>query len=168
MEEFEKASRIVAGSTIVIGKIEAGVVVRNCAPTPDVTTVESLRTVCLAADALVYNEASSGQRIAETMVWLGIADEVADKTVRVPTGRAVMDHLAQSRAAREIGFGQVTEIRLHADRGVRLPGALPPAVAIETTYSAGLVAGSTAAAQAFLTFLASPTGRAILADAGVA
>ena len=109
MQAFEQAGRIVAASTLVIGKIKAGVVVRNGAPTPNITTVESLTAACRAADSLLYNEAPSGQRIAEMMVQLGIADEVADKTVRVPTGRAVMEHLAQSRAAREIGFGHAPD-----------------------------------------------------------
>ena len=169
MEEFKDAGRIVADSTVVIGKIEAGVVVRNGAPTPDVATVESLRTACREADSLVYNEASSGQRIAETMVHLGIAGEVADKTVRVPTGRAVMEHLAQGTTARETGFGQVTEIRLHADKGVRLVGTLPKGVAIVTTYAAGVVseASDVETARAFIAFMDTPHGRAILADAGL-
>lgn len=159
---------IVADSIILIGTIAAGAVVRSGAPTPDISSVPALKAACLDADALVYNEASSGQRVAEMLDQLGIAETVAAKSVRVKTGRAVMERIAQGEG-REIGFGQITEIRVHADRGVRLVGALPPGVEIQTTYAAGLVSSRKPndASRAFIEFVDAKECRSILADAGV-
>lgn len=170
MAAFEDEGRIVAGSAAEIGRVEAGVVVRDGAPVPDIATVESLVEACLQADSLVFNQASSGQRIAEMVARLGIAEEVAHKTTRVPTGRAVMERLAQGETEREIGFTQLTEIRVHADKGVKLVGPLPKGVEIVTAYAAGLMRGaaSAEAARAFIAFMIGPAGRRILAEAGVA
>jgi len=45
---------------------------------------------------------------------------VKDKTTRVPTGGTVMKHLASSKTEREIDFGQVPEILVYKDQGVKL------------------------------------------------
>ena len=44
-------------------------------------------------------------------------------------------YLAQNTAANEIGFGQITEIKLREDLGVHLVGPLPDAVGKVTTYA---------------------------------
>ncbi len=44
---------------------------------------------------------------------LGISGRVKAKTTRVPTGGAVMKHLASSKTEIEIGFGQVPEILVY-------------------------------------------------------
>ena len=80
-----------------------------------------------------------------------------------------MRHLAASGRAREIGFGQLTEIRLHADLGITLVGPLPEAIGKTTTYAAGLLAAARAPAPAtdLVEFMASPAGHALLVASGV-
>ncbi len=56
-----------------------------------------------------------------------------DKTTRVPTGGAVMKHLASSKTEREIDFGQVPEILVYKDQGVKLVGPLPREIENVTT-----------------------------------
>lgn len=169
MEHFVAAGAIVDGSPVAIGKIAAGVVIRNGAVEPDLSSAETLRDALLAADCIVYNQASSGRYIEEMIGTLGIAAQLADRTVRVANGAAVMEQLAGDRRNRSIGFGQVTEIRLHEPIGVHLAGPLPAEIGRVTAYAAGLsssAAGNQNAAT-LLAFMASHEGRAILAKAGV-
>lgn len=169
MEGFVAAGRIVAGSLMPLGAIAAGVVVRNGAAEPDLSSVEAFRAALLDADALVYNQASSGQYIAAMIDKLGIADQVAGKTVRVANGAAVMEHLAADDRVRTVGFGQVTEIRLHENIGVHLVGPLPSEIGKVTAYAAGLSTASADrdGAAALLAFMASHDGKAIFAGTGV-
>jgi molybdate transport system substrate-binding protein len=169
MEGFAEAEMIAADSVFRIGSVTAGVTVRNGAEDPDISSLDAFRQALLDAEALVYNQASSGQYIATMVDKIGIADQVADKTVRVPNGAAVMEFIAADQRQRVIGFGQITEIRLHEDLGVHLVGPLPEEVGKVTTYSAGLsaTAENTEAANALLAFMASEEGQQIFAGTGV-
>ncbi|MFQ6018099.1 MAG: molybdate ABC transporter substrate-binding protein [Kiloniellaceae bacterium] len=169
MQEFEENGRTVAGVGAVIGSVKVGVAVRDGAPEPDISSAEAFKNAVLAADSLVYNEASSGLYMARLMERLGIADKVGAKTTRLPTGAAVMQHVAQSHAANEIGFGQITEIRLFAGKSVKLVGPLPPEIGKVITYAAGLLSDARAPdpSTAFIRFLASPAAKRTLVATGV-
>ena len=125
--EFEDAGLVRASPRVVVGSVKAGVAVRAGAPEPDLSSVESFKHALLAADSVVYNQASSGLYIARMIEDLGLAEALEAKTVRVPTGAAVFTHLAESDSPAEIGFGQIPEIRRFADKGVALVGPLPEA-----------------------------------------
>ena len=90
MQAFEVAGLTIAGFGAVIGSVKAGVVVREGTPAPDISTPEAFKSAVLAAGSLVYNQASSGLYIAQLFERLGIAEAVAARTVRAPTGAAVM------------------------------------------------------------------------------
>ena len=102
---------------------------------------------------------------------LGVADAIKDKVVTVPNGAGVMMHLAESLVANEIGFGQLTEIRVHEDRGiaVKLVGALPAGVENVTTYCAGIFAKADDpdAAKGLVAFMASAEGQALCRASGL-
>ncbi len=169
MEEFASAGRVDPRSVSVIGSVTVGVVVRNGAREPDLTSVESFIRSLLAADTVVYNEASSGQYVARMLANLGLADKVAAKIVVVRTGAAVMQRLAAESSGDAIGFGHVTEIRLHDDLGTHLVGPLPEAIGRATPYAAGLLATASraAAARSLIEFMASTAGKEIFAATGV-
>ncbi len=169
MRAFEDAGLTVAGIGAVIGSVKAGVVVREGAPAPDISTPEAFKSAVLAADSVVYNQASSGLYIAQLFERLGIADEVAARTMRPATGAAVMVHVAASDAANVIGFGQITEIRLFTDKGVRLVGPLPGDCAKTTTYAAGLLADARAPepATALIEYFASAAAKRTFVATGV-
>jgi molybdate transport system substrate-binding protein len=158
MEAFDAAGRVVAGSTAVVGSVEAGVAVRDGVPDPDISTSEAFRET-----------ASSGIYIIELMERLGIADAVAAKMTRLPTGAAVLQHLAESDATGEIGFGQIPEICRFEGKGVRLVGPLPREIGKVTTYAAGALSDARApeAAAAFVEFLATPAAKQIFFENGV-
>jgi molybdate transport system substrate-binding protein len=169
MQAFEAKGRVVAGSTVVVGSVQAGMAVRDGVPDPDISTSEAFRETILNAESLVCNEASSGIYIIELMERLGIADAVAAKMTRLPTGAAVLQHLAESDATGEIGFGQIPEIRRFEGKGVRLVGPLPREIGKVTTYAAGALSDARAphAAAAFVEFLATPAAKQIFVENGV-
>lgn len=169
LADFEAKGLTVAGIAAVVGSVKAGVAVRAGAPAPDLSSVESFIAALKAARSLVYNEASSGQYIAQLIDRLGLTEDLAVKTLRLPTGAAVMRHLAESAVEREIGFGQLTEIRLHLDLGLELVGPLPEAIGKTTTYGAGLLSAARAPepTKALIEFMAAPEGRRIFVNTGV-
>ena len=169
LRAFAEQGRTVPGVGAVIGSVKVGVVVRDGARAPDISSAEAFTNAVLAADSLVYNQASSGLSIARLIERLGIAHEVEAKTTRLPTGAAVMRYVAESGAANEIGFGQVPEIRRFAGGGIKLVGTLPQEIGTETTYGAGLLLDARAPepAKALIRFLASPAAKRTFAATGV-
>ena len=168
MQRFAAAGTIVAGTEIVVGSVRAGVAVRAGAPVPDISSAAAFEQALLAADGIVYNEASSGRYIADLLDRLGLADALREKTVRVPNGAAAMEYLAGSSGT-VIGFGQIPEIRRLTDEGVALVGPLPEPLGKSTTYAAGLLAGAASpdAARALLEFMATPEAARLCTGAGL-
>lgn len=169
MEGYVESGHVVAGSLVPVGAVRAGIAVRDGAMRPDISSVESLKAALLATDALLYNTASSGQYIEEMIEKLGLAEVLAGKTERFPTGADVMVRLAEGTAESEIAFGQITEIRRFTGGGTVLLGPLPEEVGKTTHYTAGLLAGAEAAgpARALLDFMATAEAQRIFADSGL-
>jgi len=169
MKGFEEKGLVVAGTRAVLGSVRAAVVVRDGVPEPDISTAEAFKKEILAARSLVYNQASSGLYIKKLLDRLGVAERVKDKTTRVSTGGAVMKHLAGSKTENEIGFGQVPEILVYKDQGVKLVGPLPKEIENVTTYAAGLLvdASTPEPAEKFIRFLATPSAKQAFIATGV-
>jgi len=51
---------------------------------------------------------------------MGLYEQIQSKTTRYPDAGAVMEHVLKGKG-KEIGFGPVTEILLHRDKGLK-PG----------------------------------------------
>jgi molybdate transport system substrate-binding protein len=169
LREFERLGFTHAASSVVVGRVKAGVAVRQNTWQPDIATADSLKAALIACESIVYNQGSSGIFAEELLQRLGIAEAVKDKTIRLADAGAVMRHLAESTATREIAFGQITAILLHASRGIELVGSLPGEVENITTYEGGIVTAAAAPelAQRFLEFLATPSAKAAFRATGV-
>lgn len=169
MKNFEENAQVVKGTPIVAGSVMAGVVVKDGAQEPDISSAESLKQDILNAEGLVYNKASSGIYIEKMMENLGVAEQVAGKTTRTPTGSGVMEHLIESSSKNEIGFGQMTEIMVFAGRGTHLVGPLPKELENLTTYASAVLsdAASPDLAQQFVTFVATDTAKTAFEATGV-
>ncbi len=167
--DFQRDGRIEADIRARVGGIKTAVVMRDGAVIPDLSGVAAFTAALLAAPALVYNQASSGQYIERMLAGLGIADAVVDKTIRTPTGAAVIETIAGDAPDGAIGFGQMTEIRRLAGLGVTLAGPLPEELANTTVFFAGVSveARSADTARAFVDYLASPDARRSLTDLGI-
>jgi molybdate transport system substrate-binding protein len=166
--ELTKSGKVLPDGQMHLGRVGVGVVVREGAPLPDVSSTQALKASLIAAEAVVYNTASSGTYIDGMLRKIGAFDQIEGKLVRLWDGTAVMHHLMEGKA-REFGFGGITDILGYRDRGLRLVGPLPAEIQNYANYSAAVIAASPNpdAAKAFLAYLASPEGRALFLANGI-
>jgi molybdate transport system substrate-binding protein len=168
IEQATKDGKVVAGSRAPVGRVGAGIIVRNGAAAPKVGTPDALKQALLEADSVVYNSASSGLYLDTLFEKMGVLAQIKPKTTRYPDGASVMEHVIHSKG-NEIGFGAITEIKLYTSKGLQFVGPLPAEVQNYTTYEAALMSGApaAAAAQAVLRELATPAAKAAFTGAGV-
>ena len=166
--DLTKAGKVLGDGQMHLGRVGVGVVVRDGAPLPDVSSTRALKSALLDAEAVVYNTASSGTYIDAMLKKLGVFDQIQGKLIRLWDGTAVMHHLMEGNA-REFGFGGITDILLYRERGLRLVGPLPAEIQNYANYSAAVISAAPDpdGAKAFLAYLASPQGRALFLANGI-
>ena len=167
LEEFAGAGKL-AAERASLGKVGLGVAVRPGAELPDISSTERLRASILQADSIVFNRASTGIYLENLFKKMGIYDPILPKTTRYPDAGAVMEHVLKGKG-KEIGFGPVTEILLHRDKGLKLVGPLPADVQNYTSYSAApmTAAANAELARSFVRYLGGPESKALFVAAGV-
>jgi molybdate transport system substrate-binding protein len=168
LDKLAKAGKVAPGAT-ALAKVGVGVVVKEGAPRPDISTVAAFKAALLAAKSVAYIDpaagGSSGIYVAGLLDRLGIADVVKPKA-KLIKGGAVADHVANGEA--EIGIHQISEIL--PVKGAVLVGPLPAEIQNFTVYAAGVGAGARdrAAAEALVKYLAGPAAAAVLKAKGMA
>ena len=153
--------RTVPGTDTNLARSLIGMIVRAGAPKPDISTVDKLKQVLLAAKSVAMSSSTSGVYLTTTLFpKLGIAEQMAPKTTMrgaalVGTGEA------------EIGLQQVSEVL--PIEGTTFVGTIPAEVQYVTTYAGAVVAGSLQvdAAKRLLAFLASEGAAAAIARSGM-
>jgi molybdate transport system substrate-binding protein len=169
MEDFLAAGKVVAGSTVPVGHIGVGVAVREGAPMPAIGTVDEFKETILSARAITHMDpaagASSGIAVARTFQELGIADQVAGKTVLQSSGYSA-ERVVSGEA--DIALQNISE--LMAVEGVTVVGYLPEEIQTFTTYVAGVAAESENKdeAAAFISYLTRDEGDELWLEAGIA
>jgi molybdate transport system substrate-binding protein len=168
IDELAKAGKLDGSARAAVGRVGVGVVVRDGAAKPDVSSAEALKRALLDADSVVYNKASTGLYLDRLFERLGVGAQVKVKETRYADGAAVMEHVIHGKG-REIGFGAITEIRLYGDKGAQFVGPLPPEAQNYTSYAAAPSAtpANRDGAAAFVKFLATPAARAAFLAKGV-
>ena len=168
IDQAIKDGKVVAEGRVSIGRVGAGIIVRNALSAPDVSTTNALKLALLGADSIVYNSASTGLYLDKLFTTMGILDQLKPKTTRYPDGASVMEHVINGKG-NEIGFGAITEIKLYTAKGLKLVGPLPADVQNFTSYDAGLMNGANSldAARAVLQQLATPAAKAAFSAAGI-
>jgi molybdate transport system substrate-binding protein len=147
-----------------------GMVVKEGAPKPDVSTVDAFRKTLLAAKSIAYSDSGSGTYLSTVLfAKLGIADQIAGKTRKVrgpPSGEPVAATIA--RGEYEIGFQQVAEL-IHTP-GVTYIGTMPAELQPEIFFSGVVTKNSQQpeAALALIRFLSSPEVTPVLLKGGLA
>jgi molybdate transport system substrate-binding protein len=144
-----------------------GVIVRQGAPHPDISTPESFKNALRKARSVVHanpNATPSGVHLAKVAQELGIDTELQRKL----TYSNALDGGVQrvTRGEAEIGIYPVSEVI--AVKGVALVGLLPPALQSLIVYGAAVLTASAAPepAGAFIAFLADAAHRSVWMDAG--
>jgi molybdate transport system substrate-binding protein len=157
MGELEKTGKLTPGSRADLGRVGIGVVVRDDAAAPDVSTADALKKALIEARSVAYTNpaegGTSGIYFAGLTERFGIADSVRSKAVLTRGGREAAIEVAEGRAGVAIVF--ISEAM--AIKGVKLAGPLPPAVQDYSAYAAAIPSSSTdpAAARAFIAALTS-------------
>lgn len=168
VEDYIKGGKIVAGSNANLAKVGVGVMVKEGAPKPDISSVEAFKQALRNAKSMAYIDpasgGSSGIYVANLLDKLGLADEVKPKA-KLKKGGHVSDLIASGEA--ELGIHQISEII--SEKGVTLVGPLPKDIQNYTTYAVGLGSGArqAEAAQAFIQVLTGPSAAAVLKSRGM-
>ena len=103
IEDYIKSGKIVAGSKAKLAKVGVGVMVKEGAPKPDISSVEAFKQALLKAKSVGYIDpasgGSSGIYVAGLLDKLGIADQIKPKA-KLQKGGHVSD-LVKSRRGRD-------------------------------------------------------------------
>ncbi len=157
MGELEKTGKITPGSRVDLGRIGLGVVIREGARAPDLSTPEAFKQALINAQSIAYTDPASGgtsylhlMALAERF---GIKEIVTKKGVHATGGNDAAAKVAEGKA--EIAIVLISEI--HA-KGAKLAAPLPEPLQLYTVYAAAIPASSTdpAAARAFIAALTGP------------
>lgn len=153
---------------IPVARVGIGIIIRDGAQAPDVSTVSALRQAALEADGVIFNTAGSGQSVDRMFEELGISEQITPKSARPANAAQTMDRMRAGQGL-EIGFGLLSEIRPYEGNGIVLIGRLPEELQTWINYE-GIVlhrSGSPAIATEFLQFLVSDAARETFAATGV-
>jgi molybdate transport system substrate-binding protein len=159
IDKLVAGGHLVAASKADVVRSGVAVAVRAGAPRPDLSSEEAIRQAVLAAPTLGCSTGPSGVALQRLFERWGIAQQIAPRIVQAPPGVPVGALVARGDAA--LGFQQLSEL-MHLD-GIDVVGALPPAIHIETVFSAAAGAGSMQAdaVRALLAYFASPDTAAL-------
>jgi molybdate transport system substrate-binding protein len=168
MDSFLFSSIVDEGSVMPIGHIGIGVAVREGAPQPNIGTVDEFRAAILSAGSIVHMNPdaniSSGIIISRIFFDLGIADQIADKTVLLNEGLAGEYLLANGT---EIAIQNMTQL-VSVD-GIAIVGPLPREIQVQTTYVAGVSSQSAHKdiARAFIAYMTRDEGHELWSGIGI-
>lgn len=168
VDALAKEGKVVAGSRVDLARVGIGVVVKEGASKPDISTVEAFKQTLLKAKTVAYIDpasgGSSGIYLEKLFDKLGIADQIHAKA-KLKKGGHVADLIVSGEA--ELGLHQISEIV--PVRGATLVGPLPGEIQNYTTYAAGLSTGARdrAAAEALIKAFTGPAAAAVLKDKGM-
>ncbi|HTS39316.1 MAG TPA: substrate-binding domain-containing protein [Xanthobacteraceae bacterium] len=168
MAELEKSGKLAPGSRVDLGRIGLGVVIRDGAPAPDVSTPEALKQTLIKAKSIAYTDPAKGgtsvihlMKIADRF---GITDIVIKKGVFSTGGNDSIAKVAEGKA--EIAVVLISETA--SAKGARLAAPLPEELQHYTVYAAAIPISSSdpATARAFIAALTAPEMRAKWKAAG--
>ena len=153
----------------LLGSVGIGVIVREGAPQPDISTPERFRDALVNARSLVHaNPAAtpSGAHLGKLIEQLGIAGALEGKQSFCNALDGGVERIEKGEA--DLGIYPVSEVI--AVKGIALVGLLPPALQSLIVYEAAVLAAAAAPqpAAAFIAFLTDPSRQQVWKDAGFA
>jgi molybdate transport system substrate-binding protein len=168
-DELGKRDLVQTNSKVELARSLIGMVVREGAEKPDISSVAAFRNTLLSAKSIAYSDSGSGTYLSTTLFQkLGLADQIATKSRKIrgpPSGEPVAAVIARGEA--EIGFQQVAEL-IHVP-GITFVGALPAEVQPMFSFAGILTrtAQEPEAARALLAFLSSREAAPAITKAGL-
>jgi molybdate transport system substrate-binding protein len=168
VDQLIAKGKVAAGTRTNLARVGVGVMVKEGAAKPDVSTVEAFKKAVLDAKSVAYIDpasgGSSGIYLSKLFEQMGIADQVKPKA-KLKQGGYVADLIVSGQA--ELGIHQISEIV--PVKGVTLVGPLPKEIQNYTTYAGGISAGTTQsdAAKALIAIMSSPAAANLLKGKGM-
>jgi len=139
VQDLAKAGKIAPSTIVDLASVGIGVAARAGAAKPDVSTVAAIKQTLLAAKAIGYVQVGAATPVVlEMLDHLGIAQEVAKKTVYAPGAEQSMKNLADGKV--DLALAPISEI-LPAP-GVQLAGPLPAEFQKRVVLSAGIASAT--------------------------
>ena len=161
LDALDNAAGLRPGSRIDLARVGIGVVVRQGAPLPDISSVDAMRKTLLAARSIAHPDplggGFAGAQITRMFARLGISEAVKPKVTLAYAFTGGVTQIANGDA--EIGLFNISEIL--PVKGVTLVGPLAPELQSYITFSAALHAGtlSPGPALGFLRWLSDTNAR---------
>ena len=154
IDKLAGSGRVMAGSKVDVALSGVAIAVRAGASRPAIDSEDALKQTVRSARTVGYSTGPSGVALQKLFERWGIADEIKARIVQAHPGIPVGSMVADGSV--ELGFQQLSEL-LHVD-GIDVLGALPDAVRITTTFSAGVCSASPHPddARRLLGFISSP------------
>jgi molybdate transport system substrate-binding protein len=165
LDDLIKRGRIVAETRSVIGRSGIGVGIREGAPKPDISTVESFKRTLLSAKVVAYpGEGASGKYFVSLVQRLGLSEQMKPRMRPMP-GEYNVEMVANGEADLAVSVAS----RISGVPGVQLAGRIPQELQTWIGFTAGMSSQPKEAqtARAMLRFFASPAAAAILKANGV-
>jgi molybdate transport system substrate-binding protein len=165
VDELIAQGKVAPRSRTDLAQVLIYMAVRAGAPKPDIGTLAAFKQALLSAKTIAYSDSASGVYISTDMLKrMGIADEVKDKSHKIPA-EPVGGVVARGEA--EIGFQPLSALR--PVPGIDIVGPIPAEVQKPTVYAAGIAttAKEPAAAKALVAFLTSPAATAAVKKSGM-
>ena len=155
MQKLEAEGHLLSGSLIGVARSAVAVAVRQGSPAPDLSEEGAVQRALLAAGRIGYSTGPSGDHLLGLLERWGIRDQVSERLVQAPPGVPVGRLLAEGTV--DIAVQQHSEMMGLPD--ISIVGPLPPEIALETVFTAGIAQTSTRVddARGFIEFLASPS-----------
>src|ERR1041384_3877758 len=160
--------KVVRDSRANVARVGVGVVVKEGAPVPDVSSVDAFKRALVAAKTVAYIDPASGGAGAISLAGLfeklGIAADIKPKA-KLKQGGYVADLIASGEA--ELGLHQISEIL--PVKAVKLAGPLPAEIQNYTTYAAAVSSDAKQpdAARALIQLLTGPSADRVLKARGM-
>jgi molybdate transport system substrate-binding protein len=165
IDELIGQGKIAADTRSAFGRTGLGLVVRNGAPKPDISTGESFKKTMLAAKSVSHSkEGLSGVHFLAALDRLGIASEMKPK-LRPYEG----DGLARALASGETEIGVTGIGPALATPGAQFVGPLPPELQSYVVFTAGMstTAKDPQATRSFLAFMTAPAAAPVFKAKGM-
>ena len=165
LDDLIKQGKVDPASRVELADSRIGLVVRQGAPKPDISSVEGLKKTLLDAQSVAYSDSASGVYIEQQLFKkLGVEDQLKPKAKmipKVPVGSVV------ATGDYQLGFQQVSE--LLPVPGVTFVGKIPESVQSVTRFAAGIPVGAQhpKEAKALLDYLAAPAAQADVQATGL-
>lgn len=153
MGKLEAEGHVLSGSLVPMARSQMVLAVRQGDPVPNLSDAEAVKSALLAARRVGYSTGPSGDHLLLLLERWGVHSQMAERLLQAPPGVSVGQLLAER--AVDIAVQQRSE--LLGIPGITVVASLPPSIALDTMFTAGIARTSIQidAARCFNAFLAS-------------